>query len=317
MGRGMPNIDELRDIGAARATAPAAVFTSTTIHEQMVARGIVTRECLASDTSQNPLPIMYFLDTSGSMGHVPQQLATHDLPRTLIRFTEMGSVGSLDPQICFCGVADYSDRAPIQIGQFERDNRMDDWLTRMHLGGGAGSEHMHEAYPLALYAAAHKTTCDIWKNGKKGYVFITGDEMCPKTLSKYHVRQIFGDDVPQDISTEQLIEALNDRWNLFFLYVATNSYRENTVETIWKHWQKRLGKNAIRLDANATALPEITSALIGITEGHYKASEVPKNLVSIGCTADIVRAAALALNVPDTDSKQAAPSPRKRGARPV
>ena len=48
------------------------------------------------------------------------------------------------------------DRAPLQVGQFESDNRMDDDLGRILLEGGGGGQKT-ESYELAMYFMARHT----------------------------------------------------------------------------------------------------------------------------------------------------------------
>jgi hypothetical protein len=134
------DISELNQRATARQQQTQADITAATRHESdlMSPYGIKYRECLASDNQPLPDPIAFFLDTSGSMGHVPDQLTKGDLPRLLERMTQMGSVGNQNPQLCMNGVADLRDEFPIQVGQYEGDNRFDDWLVRIQIGGGGG-----------------------------------------------------------------------------------------------------------------------------------------------------------------------------------
>ena len=85
---------------------------------------------------------------------------------------------SADPQILFGAIGDATcDRAPLQVGQFESDNRMDDDLGRILLEGGGGGQKT-ESYELALYFMARHTAIDCYeKRGQRGYLFVIGDEM--------------------------------------------------------------------------------------------------------------------------------------------
>jgi hypothetical protein len=62
------------------------------------------------------------------------------------------------PAISFAAIGDATsgDRAPLQVGQFEADNRLDDVLSKIWLeegGGGSGQE----SYELAAYYYARHT----------------------------------------------------------------------------------------------------------------------------------------------------------------
>ena len=71
------------------------------------------------------------------------------------------------------------DRVPLQVGQFESDNRMDEHLGNMVLEGGGGGQ-MTESYELAMYFMARHTAIDCHeKRRRRGYLFIIGDETKP------------------------------------------------------------------------------------------------------------------------------------------
>ena len=69
----------------------------------------------------------------------------------------------------FGGIGDaQSDRVPLQVGQFESDNRMDDQLRTIFLEGNGGGQKS-ESYELATYFIARHTVTDAWeKRGRKG-----------------------------------------------------------------------------------------------------------------------------------------------------
>ena len=316
MGGGRVDFEELRERSVARASKPShEVLSQRGLHEGMDPSKLKVRECLASDTSPKPLPIAFVLDTTGSMGHLPLRLAKEDLLRLLNRLTQTAAVGQSNPQICFAGVADTHDETPFQVGQFEADNRMDDWLTKIHIGGGSGSETMHEQYGLALYFLARKCKCEIWDRNGKGYAFIAGDEKCPSTLMSADIARVFGDRVNDDVKLADLLEEVGKKWNLFFLYAATEAYGPENVEPIWGFWKKLMGSNAIRLDKEATAVPEIVSALIGIGEGVFKADEVQRDLLQLGCDQKIVGAVATALGLEPEGATGDEKPAKKRGPK--
>lgn len=311
------NIDELMDKAAARQQQTQAEITAATVHEAnlMSPYGITFRECLASDNQPLPLAISFNMDTSGSMGIVPENLCKGDLPHLMERMTQMSSCGNQNPQLSMNGVADLRDKFPIQVGQYEGDNRFDDWLVRIQIRGGSGSERLHEAYMLALYVAARKTSCECWSRQKKGHLFITGDEMCNPILCASDVKRIFGDTIDQDLHLNQLIKEVRLKWHLSFLYVHTGWYGEEG-KIIWPYWQQLLGNDAYWLDGKAKGLPEIVSAIIGINEGVFTADQVPQDLIELGCETTIVQAVAKALRVeaPKSDEEKK-PTGKRRPQR--
>jgi hypothetical protein len=128
-----------------------------------------------------------------------------------------------DPQLMFAAIGDAkSDRSPLQIGQFESDDRMDNDIKHMWLeegGGGTGEE----SYELFAYYLARKTEVDaIDKRGKKGFCFITGDEAPYKKVDKKEVKLIIGDSLSDDIPTEQIFAELQERYNTYLIYPASS-----------------------------------------------------------------------------------------------
>ena len=71
-----------------------------------------------------------------------------------------------DPQIMFGAIGDATcDRVPLQVGQFESDNRMDDDLGRIVLEGGGGGQ-MTESYELAMYFMARHTATRLLRQAR-------------------------------------------------------------------------------------------------------------------------------------------------------
>src|SRR4051812_22409877 len=162
---------------ADRSHLPAnEVFLQRGCHALMNPRGLKVREARDSADHPNSLGIIFALDVTGSMGSIPEQLARKELP-TFMKLLTACNVA--DPQLLFMAIGDAnSDSAALQVGQFESTAQlMDQWLTRCFIergGGGSGEE----SYELAFYVAAQHTDMDCWtKRKKKGYLFLTGDEL--------------------------------------------------------------------------------------------------------------------------------------------
>ena len=103
-------------------------------HADLDPQGVALRE--ARDSTEHPesLPIAVLFDVTGSMGHVPRVLQTK-LPQLLGLLQRKGYVAH--PEIMFGAIGDATcDNAPLQIGQFESDNRMDEQLGNIMLEGG-------------------------------------------------------------------------------------------------------------------------------------------------------------------------------------
>lgn len=273
-----------------------------TVHELLDPKkfntlGTNVREAL--DSAEHPMttPIAIIFDVTGSMRGVPRVLQ-QKLPQLHGVLQRKGYVE--DPQILFGAVGDaYSDRVPLQIGQFESDNRMDDTLGNIVLEGGGGGGN-HESYQLAAYYLARHTSLDCLKRGKKGYVFFIGDERLYANIDRRQVQDLIGDTLQENLTTEQIFKELTAKFEVFFLFAAQGSYRPNDVlqgkdtNSGVCYWRDLLGQNALVLD-DADAVCETIALAIGLTEGAVSLDEGLDDLKEVGAHAGAVRAAGKAL----------------------
>lgn len=245
---------------ADRASASRTeVFTQRGCHPLMDPRGLKMRESRDSDDHPNSLGIVFALDVTGSMGDIPQILATRELPTFM---TLLNACGVADPQLLFMAIGDAtSDKAPLQVGQFESTAElMDQWLTWSYIesgGGGSGEE----SYELAFYMVAQHTDMDCWvKRRKKGYLFITGDELPYPSISRHQIGTLVGDSLDADIAIEEAIAAAAETYNVFFL--VPDLKRRRNCEA---RWRELLGDNVICMEAPEDACA-VAASIVGLTE---------------------------------------------------
>ncbi|MFF2550982.1 hypothetical protein ACFVUS_08270 [Nocardia sp. NPDC058058] len=230
-------------------------------HPSLDPKGVKFRESRDSDDHGNSLPIAVLFDVTGSMGAVPR-----------IMQEKLGKLHGLlqrkgyaeDPQIMFGGIGDAdSDRVPLQVGQFESDNRMDEQLRLIFLEGNGGGQKS-ESYELAAYFIARHTATDAWdKRGQKGYLFIVGDELNKPRLASRHIRRVIGDKVDRDITVESVFREVADRWHVHYILPNQSSYYNDSE--ISDYWRGLLGERFLRLDDPA-AVCELIALTIGIGE---------------------------------------------------
>ena len=126
-----------------RANIPVEqVFQQRECHPLMNPKGVRLRESRDSADHPQSLGIVFALDVTGSMGQIPKIMATQQLPNFMKILLDCEV---RDPQPLFVAIGDaFSDRAPLQVGQFESTAElMDQWLTWTYLegrGGGTGQE---------------------------------------------------------------------------------------------------------------------------------------------------------------------------------
>ncbi|MEM6782684.1 MAG: hypothetical protein AAF624_03005 [Bacteroidota bacterium] len=268
------------------------------VHERMNPYGVAFRE--SRDSVQHPesVPIGVFFDVTGSMGSIPRMLQTKlgALMRTLVA---RGYVAH--PQVLFGAVGDaYTDRVPLQVGQFESGLEMDDDLSRIVIEGGGGGQ-VHESYELALYFFARHTATDAWdKRRKKGYLFLMGDEMPYDAVRRDQVQALLGDRMEASRPIEHLIAEVQERYHLFFLTVTQGHHGRSP--RVQQRWRDLLGERALLLD-DPEAVSETIALQVGLVEGTVQdLGHAADDLVAAGFDANAVRTASKAVAKYDATS---------------
>jgi hypothetical protein len=246
-------------------------------HERLNPYGVKQRESRDSAEHPDATAIAVLFDVTGSMREVPKIMQTR-LPQLLGLLQRKAYVP--DPQILFGAIGDATcDRVPLQIGQFESDNRMDENLEAIFLEGGGGGQRT-ESYELAMYFLARHTDIDDWnKRGRRGYAFIIGDEMAYPTVKSSEVRDWIGDTLSEDIRVEAIVQELRRHYHVFYLLPNAASYGGD--REILGFWRALLGKNVLELE-DAHAVCEVIALTIGMTEGQIDLSHGTAHLREAG-----------------------------------
>src|SRR4051812_38613309 len=220
-------------------------------HQTLDPQGLGVRESRDSDEHPESNAIIISLDVTGSMGKVVRGIHG-DLPR--LHEMLLGHRYIPHPQIMFGAVGDATcDRVPLQVGQFESDNRMDQNLENMVLEGGGGGQKT-ESYELMLHVAARHTALDcLEKRGRKGYLFMIGDEQAYPIVQRAHVQRVLGNDPQRDIPLPEIIDEVQRKYHTYFVIPGGASHGSD--RDVLRFWQHHLGeKNVLILqDPNDTS----------------------------------------------------------------
>jgi hypothetical protein len=230
-------------IGMRSGAATQTIFKQQQCHPLMNPKGVRVRESRDSAEHPESLGVVFALDVTGSMGNIPVLLATRELPKFM---KVLASAGVRDAQVLFMAVGDATcDAAPLQVGQFETTAElMDQWLTRTYLeGGGGGGEQ--ESYELGLYFLAQHTEMDCYvKRGRRGYLFMTGDENPYPVLSRHIVESVVGDRLDDDVKAGEIVAELQKTFVPFFL-IPDKGRRARCEES----WRSLLGDHVLCMDS--------------------------------------------------------------------
>jgi hypothetical protein len=274
-----------------------------TVHPDLDPHGVTKRESRDSAEHPTTLAIAVLFDVTGSMRSVPRVLQAK-LPQLLGLLMRKGYAEH--PQVMFGAIGDATvDRAPLQVGQFESDNRMDGDLERILLEGGGGGQKQ-ESYELALYFMARHTAADCFsKRGKRGYLFIIGDEMPYDSVKRREVCTVIGDSLAESVPLRVIAAEVTRRWDTYYILPEGSSYVGDTE--VLQFWRELLGQNVIEL-ADLDAACETIALTVGLGEDAVDLDTGLADLADVGSDAAPVVSKALA-NIGERGAVVAAPPP--------
>lgn len=272
--------------------------------------GLVMREVCVTDEHPNPTAIQIWLDVTGSNIDAARQV--HAKLPSLQAYLKEGNFCQ-DPQINVGAVGDAtSDQFPLQWGQYESDNRLDDQIAALILEGNGGGQ-MRETYELGAYMSARHTHLEPYELlGKKGFVFFFGDEMPYEMIMSDYSRthwggvghtlmSLTGDDIDKEIASSLIFAELQQKNHVFFLFQKQGSYQPSDVTPAWK---KLIGDENVLVLDDPSASVEAIAALIARFEAGLDADETKRAMLSVGGSSTAVDTAikALAKLVPTVGS---------------
>lgn len=182
-----------------------------------------TRECA------NELPIVIALDVTRSRGE-DTKIVYEKLPMFIGQLELQGYVPGAALSFTAIGDAHAGDKAPLQVGQFEADNRLDEVLHNFWIeegGGGTGQE----SYELAAYFFARHSKLASFERGEKGFFFFVGDEGFYPEVSREQVASVLGRDIPANVPSATIFKELQERFHVFFVYPKKSfAQRKNDID---------------------------------------------------------------------------------------
>jgi hypothetical protein len=248
-------------------------------------RGVTWRESRDSDTHPQSHAVGVLFDVTGSMQTVPRILQAN-LPKLMGLLVRKGYLEH--PQILIGGIGDATcDAAPLQIGQFESGIEIEEDLGKLFLESGGGG-HITESYELAMYFMARHTSLDCFeKRGRRGYLFIIGDEIPYARIKRTEVAAIIGDGLQADIPVEELVVELERLYDVYYVLPRLTSHWNNPV--VHRRWMELLGQHVLRLEDPA-GICELIASTIGFAEGKVGLEGLGDDLQQAGASTRVARA---------------------------
>jgi len=245
------------------ASKSAADIFSSDAKKDMLPKDVDIRESRDSDEHPESLAVMLFLDDTGSMGRIPENIVKNELPVLMNTIIENGVE---HPQVLIGAVNDHHCiNTPLQIGQFESGTEeLDKWLTSLAIQSGGGAQS-RESYLLAWYLAGRHTSIDCFeKRNEKGFLFTIGDEMSWDKLDPRAIETVFGGEAAEGVTDKQLLEEAQRLYNVYHIHVNEASYKDDPQ--VLGYWRDMLGERLIVLE-DYTAICATIATLIAVQHG--------------------------------------------------
>lgn len=222
-----------------------------------------------------PMDIEVSCDTTGSMGgEVDTEMAV--LPNLYKAVSKV--LPGCDPQLCLGIFGDVSDSFVMCRPQFEMEApKIVNYLKEMAPQRDGGDYPEDPQY--AMFARAYLTDAYTNRIGLKGYHFIVTDATCHKQITREEIKRIFGEEIFSDglenmsrIPTiDKMIEELKRKTHQFILVVKNKDSAAN-------FWRQLCGEGSVIQFESTRQLPEVISAIIGLTEGTLDIGDLESHL---------------------------------------
>lgn len=253
--------------GATRSTTFHDAFKASTVKPDYHPNAIKVRESRNSAANPKSTPVILALDCTGSM----QDLAVSAVKNIGVLMSEIYTrLPISDPHVMAMFFDDVitAPHDALQATQFEADMVIIDQLKDLKFIGYGGG-NASESSGLPLHFAVNKCDCDAFKDGRKGFIFLIGDDGVPPALTLTQLKDIYGDQFDPAWTEEQTFEALlaqaEEDWHVFNV-IPTRGRDSFESNWIGQSWKKVLGERCIFLD-DIERLAEVLVAIMQVVGG--------------------------------------------------
>ncbi|MCR4678780.1 MAG: hypothetical protein K5679_08500 [Lachnospiraceae bacterium] len=239
------------------SSSVSQIFKNRSMEERFNPKFINVRESMDSEEHPNSTPVIIGLDTTGSMGYLSEEIAKNGLNETMLKIYATKPIE--DPQLMFAAIGDVTDRAPLQVTQFESDIRIAEQLFALWMEGNGGDSP--EDFELMWYFAAKHTRIDSFeKHGKKGFLFTIGDADVHEMVKGPYVEDIFKDE-SRNYSSKNLYDMASEKYQVFHIHLNDHGLIPANFSSIMG------GRVAVLPKSSVNAIPETIITIMQLANG--------------------------------------------------
>lgn len=203
-------------------------------------------------TTESPNPVIIGVDGTGSMQTWPAEIFDR-LPlmyQTLSKYRP-------DIELSFSVIGDAgSDKWPVQISNFGKEVKLDQYLKALCPEGGGGPG-VRESYELwGHYVSEHVLTPKASKDDKP-FLIIMGDEAFYNKIDNKQATHYLGDGLQVPLESMAMWKKLDDRFNIYLLRKSYPGYDDK----IKAQWAEAIGQQKI---ISAESAERVVDQAIGI-----------------------------------------------------
>lgn len=239
------------------SSSVSQIFKNRFMEERFNPKFIEMRESMDSEEHPNSTPVIIGLDTTGSMGYLSEEIAKNGLNETMLKIYATKPIE--DPQLMFAAIGDVTDRAPLQVTQFESDIRIAEQLFALWMEGNGGDSP--EDFELMWYFAAKHTRIDSFeKHGKKGFLFTIGDADVHEMVKGPYIEDIFKDE-SRNYSSKNLYDMASEKYQVFHIHLNDKGLIPANFSSIMG------GRIAVLPKSSVNAIPETIITIMQLANG--------------------------------------------------
>ena len=265
--------------GISASSSVDQIFSGNSLSEKYDPKFINMRESCDSEDSPNSTPVILAFDVTGSMGYLAAEIAKNSLNKTAIELYDKQPVSN--PHIMCAAITspDNYGGGFLQVTQFEADIRVVEQLLELKVGFG-GNRYSFDS--LIWYFAAKHTSIDSYKKrGKKGFLFVIGDEICGaqhgESLSVKEVKDVFNDDITHNLPLKNVYKMASEMYEIYHIVADRASSMES--------WEAFLpGRVAYIAAKDIQYLSEVITTIMQMANGMEKRTAIsqwPKEVQSV------------------------------------